>query len=84
MHISDPVFLTASQTARLLNTTERTLERWRRADYGPPYLRLGKRRVGYRQQDVESWAAGRTFAGRTEERAPRPIPHGTTADQHAT
>jgi hypothetical protein len=47
----------------------RTAQRWRSSGDGPPYVRLGKRRVVYRVADVERWLAARTFASIADELA---------------
>jgi predicted DNA-binding transcriptional regulator AlpA len=49
----------------------RTLQRWRLTGDGPPYVRLGPRRIAYREADAEAWAASRTFAHRAAELAQR-------------
>jgi len=38
---------------------------------GPPFIRLGKRRIIYRRADVEAWLLRRTFASLAEEAAGR-------------
>lgn len=45
----------------------RTAQRWRATGGGPPFVRLGRRRVVYRVADVERWLAERTFAHRADE-----------------
>ncbi len=45
----------------------RTAQRWRASGGGPPFIRLGKRRIAYRAADVERWLAERTFSSRAEE-----------------
>ena len=45
----------------------RTAQRWRTSGDGPPFIRLGKRRVVYRVADIEQWLAQRTFASRADE-----------------
>jgi hypothetical protein len=47
----------------------RTAQRWRSTGGGPPFVRLGPRRVLYRVADVERWLAGRTYAHRADELA---------------
>jgi hypothetical protein len=47
----------------------RTAQRWRACGGGPPFIRLGKRRVAYRVADVEGWLAQRTFSSHAEELA---------------
>ncbi len=45
----------------------RTAQRWRASGGGPPFIRLGKRRIAYRTADVERWLAERTFKSRADE-----------------
>jgi predicted DNA-binding transcriptional regulator AlpA len=45
--------------ARLLNVSQRTLQRWRNQGSGPAYTRVGPRLIGYRLADVEAWTASR-------------------------
>jgi hypothetical protein len=45
----------------------RTASRWRSSGDGPPFIRLGKRRILYRRADVEAWLARRTFASLADE-----------------
>jgi predicted DNA-binding transcriptional regulator AlpA len=47
----------------------RTAQRSRVSGDGPPFVRLGRRRVAYRLSDCEQWAATRTFAHRAAESA---------------
>jgi predicted DNA-binding transcriptional regulator AlpA len=54
-------FLTDEQLAIMLSVTMRTTLRWRRDGGGPPYVRVGSRRVLYRRTDVLAWAVARTF-----------------------
>jgi len=46
---------------------ERTSQRWRVTGDGPPYVRLGVRRIAYRREDVEAWIGARTFPHRAAE-----------------
>jgi excisionase family DNA binding protein len=54
----DEQLLTTEQAAAYLNLKPTTLEQWRweRGDDGPPFLRLSRRAVRYRQSDLEAWA----------------------------
>jgi len=45
----------------------RTAQRWRSTGGGPPFVRLGARRVLYRVADVEKWLAERTYKSRADE-----------------
>jgi excisionase family DNA binding protein len=50
--------LTVTEVARQLQLAERTLEQWRQARRGPPYILVG-RSVRYRQADIDAWLAAR-------------------------
>src|SRR5829696_125409 len=52
-------FLTQSEVARRYKLSERTVERWRLTGEGPPFVRIGPRRVLYRLVDCEAWLAER-------------------------
>jgi hypothetical protein len=49
------------------NIAPRTAQRWRSSGEGPPFVRVGPRRVMYRIADVEAWLATRTFRSRADE-----------------
>ena len=65
------IFLTEQEFSERYNVPTRTAERWRRTGDGPPYVRLGPRRIAYRLSDCEAWAAARTYAHRAAELARR-------------
>lgn len=44
--------LSQKELADRWRISPRTLERWRAAKTGPPWLRLGARRIAYRLEDV--------------------------------
>lgn len=69
MH-EDPI-LTESETAKELKVSPRTLQRWRVTGDGPQYIRIGLRRVGYRQSVCREWTACRTFSHSAAEIAQR-------------
>ncbi|MBB4667427.1 excisionase family DNA binding protein [Microbacterium marinum] len=46
--------LTQTELAEYLQVPVRTIEDWRTRDYGPKFLRVG-RRVRYRESDVDAW-----------------------------
>jgi Helix-turn-helix domain len=50
------VFLTEGEAARLLRLSGRTMQRLRRRGLGPPYARLGFRRVVYEHARLIAWA----------------------------
>jgi predicted DNA-binding transcriptional regulator AlpA len=47
--------------------SRRTLQRWRILGEGPPFVRMGLRKVAYRVSDCEAWAKARTFPHRAAE-----------------
>ena len=66
------IYLTEAEfAARYLNGARRTAQRWRVTGDGPPFVRLGPRRIAYRESDLEAWAAARTFPHRAAELARR-------------
>jgi excisionase family DNA binding protein len=46
--------LNEKEAARFLSMSYRTLQSWRSAGEGPPYLKLG-RSIRYRRSDLMSW-----------------------------
>jgi predicted DNA-binding transcriptional regulator AlpA len=65
---SHATFLTQNEVAALLRLSPRTLERHRLAGTGPVYVKLG-RRVVYKREAVEAWAAANTFTSTSEAEA---------------
>lgn len=59
--------LMTAAVSEMTGLSERTLVRHRVEGGGIPYVRLGARRVAYREEDVRAWLAGRTFAHRAAE-----------------
>ncbi|MCK8788169.1 helix-turn-helix domain-containing protein [Roseomonas sp. NAR14] len=59
--------LTEQQFAERANSSVRTVQRWRVSGEGPPFVRLGPRKIGYREADIEAWVAARTYAHRAAE-----------------
>ena len=47
--------------------SQRTAQRWRVTGDGPPFVRLGRRRVIYRIADAERWLAERTYEHLADE-----------------
>jgi predicted DNA-binding transcriptional regulator AlpA len=47
------------EAAAILSLSTVTLQRKRNDGSGPPFVRLGERRVGYRLTDLEAWLASR-------------------------
>jgi predicted DNA-binding transcriptional regulator AlpA len=58
--------LTASEAARALRLSVRSLERLRCSGFGPKYVKL-KRRVLYQQSDLDQWIASRVVGSTSEE-----------------
>lgn len=56
----DKMFLSPKQLAVRIDRSERTLQRWRENEYGPPYVRLGPRGVAYGLSDFDKWTAANT------------------------
>jgi hypothetical protein len=64
---ADERYLTQQQFCALFQIPQRTAENWRLHGTGPPYQRLGPRKIRYRLSDCRAWAASRTFAHRADE-----------------
>ncbi|WP_207622783.1 helix-turn-helix transcriptional regulator [Falsiroseomonas algicola] len=63
------IFLNERDFAARYLIAARTLQRWRGTGEGPPYIRLGPRRIVYPLAAAEAWAAARTFPHRAAELA---------------
>ncbi len=61
--------LTTRQAAKELGLSPRTLQSWRVRGGGPRYIRIGRNRVLYDPEDLESWLAERKFRSTAEESA---------------
>lgn len=53
------LLLNVKAAAKLLGIAPRTLEVWRRAGHGPPFVRLGPRAIRYRHEAIEDWLRSR-------------------------
>lgn len=62
-------YYTIDECSRIYHVSTRTLDRWRQSGDGPAFVRLGPRKIAYREADVEEWAAQRTFKHLGEERS---------------
>ena len=49
------LLLTPKQVARQLGVTRTTLESWRLRGGGPKFVRVSKRCIRYRRQDLQVW-----------------------------
>lgn len=58
--------LTQREAALALRLSERTLERMRGQGIGPRFTRQSKRRIGYRQADLDAYLAARTHQSTSE------------------
>jgi hypothetical protein len=61
----------------------RTAQRWRASGQGPPFIRLGPRRIVYRISDVERWLAERTYSSLADELAHLPVTKNVTGARPA-
>lgn len=68
-HWSLDDLLTSSELAGALKVSDRTPENWRLRGEGPPFIRVGGRRVLYRWRDVVSYLNARSFGSTSEEQA---------------
>ena len=60
-------FYTEITLSAHLQIPRRTLQRWRTTGEGPSFIRAGARRILYRREAVEAWAASREFRHRAHE-----------------
>ncbi len=64
------IYLSEREFTKRYHVSTRTAQRWRTTgEGGPPFVRLGRRRVVYRVSDCEAWAAARTYEHRAAEMA---------------
>lgn len=54
--------------APYIGSTESTMEKWRVAGIGPPFIRLGPRIVVYETEDLDSYMAARRANSTSERR----------------
>jgi predicted DNA-binding transcriptional regulator AlpA len=64
--------LSADDVSQRLKVSLRSLERWRITGDGPPFVRIGLRRIGYPESACEAWVARRTYDHRAAELAAQP------------
>jgi predicted DNA-binding transcriptional regulator AlpA len=57
------------QAAQYIGSTESTMEKWRVAGIGPPFIRLGSRIIVYDTQDLDSYMAGQRATSTSERPA---------------
>jgi predicted DNA-binding transcriptional regulator AlpA len=63
----DTPYLNEKSFCERYSVSRRTAQRWRVTGEGPPFVRLGIRRLVYRLADVEAWAQARTHEHRASE-----------------
>ena len=51
---SNSDYLSETQTAKYLNLSKKSLQRWRFNRQGPPYVKLMKT-IRYRREDLDHW-----------------------------
>lgn len=68
--MSEPVvFFDEDEAAKRLNLSPRTMQRMRHEGWGPEYVRVGLRRVGYSEAALNAYVARRTHKSRAAELA---------------
>lgn len=55
--------MTEQDLARLLNVSLSTVKRLRAEGEGPDFIRIGKRAIRYRREDVDAWLQRRAQEG---------------------
>jgi len=76
---ADMTLLKEKQAAERLGVSRRTLQRWRLSGDGPPFVRIGPRRVAYAEAALAAWCERRTFHHRAAEVARRNSAEGERA-----
>lgn len=51
-------YLTVPEASDFLRVSKSTLNKWRCWGVGPPFMKVGARKVVYRIEDLEAWVAG--------------------------
>jgi excisionase family DNA binding protein len=62
--------LTVKEAAAHLRVSKSYLDKLRVYGGGPPFLRLGVRKIVYRRTDLDAWAAARRFGSTSEYARP--------------
>ena len=52
---SNSDYLSETQTAKYLNISKKSLQRWRFNRQGPPYVKLNMKTIRYRREDLDHW-----------------------------
>ena len=53
--LDDSSLFTPSELSDFLGVSLSTLERWRCQGEGPPFIKIGRRRIAYRSRAVRQW-----------------------------
>lgn len=64
--------LTVEQAAGRIGLSVSTLNKYRMGTEGPLYVRMGRRRIGYRPEDLDRWLADNTHRSTSEYVRTRP------------
>jgi len=66
------ILLDERSAAAALGITPRAMQEWRRRGTGPRFVRISRRCIRYRPEDLETWAAGQLVEqkGRTAASTP--------------
>ena len=64
---ADQHVLDERTAADFIGSSRRTLQRWRGTGEGPPYHRLGKRRVAYMRSELLAWLTARRHTSTSAE-----------------
>ncbi len=59
--------LTTNELAERLKVKPMTLYSWRRDGSGPPFIKIGSRKILYRIEDVERWEQDRLRRNTAED-----------------
>lgn len=60
-------FLDEDEAAARLKLSTRSLQRYRVIGGGPPFTRIGARKIAYSEQGIREWAEARTFPHKAAE-----------------
>ncbi len=60
-------YLGTAQVAEYLNLSKSWIEKLRISGFGPPYYKVGPRRVLYKRADIDQWIAERRISSTSEQ-----------------
>lgn len=66
MNDEEQLVLPAETAAAFVGLSASTLAKMRLRGDGPPYIKLGPRRVGYIKDDLEQWVMDRRFSSTSQ------------------